>query len=101
MTALREPESRLRRAAKRPVSKPRRPAAGLIAALALIAFLAVAAIAPQLLATHDPFALDYPAALQSPSLAHWFGTDESGRDVYSRVIHGTRLSLLIGLGAAG
>jgi len=96
MTAIRETQSGQRV----PAPRRRRPPAGLLAALGLVAFLAVAALAPQLLATHDPYALDYPAALQSPSAAHWFGTDESGRDLYSRVIHGTRLSLLIGLGAA-
>jgi len=74
---------------------------GLYAAGALVVLLGLAAIAPQLLATSDPYALDYPAALQAPSWAHWFGTDESGRDLYSRIVYGTRESLLIGLGAAG
>jgi peptide/nickel transport system permease protein len=74
---------------------------GLYAAGLVVALLAVAAIAPQLLATHDPYELAYPDALQGPSLAHWFGTDESGRDLYSRVVFGARESLLIGLGAAG
>jgi peptide/nickel transport system permease protein len=71
-----------------------------VVSAALLAVFAVAALAPQLLATHDPFALDYPAALRAPSAAHWFGTDESGRDLFSRVVHGARLSLSIGLGAA-
>jgi peptide/nickel transport system permease protein len=74
---------------------------GLYAAGLLAVLLAVAAIAPQLLATHDPYALAYPDALQGPSWAHWFGTDESGRDLYSRVVFGARESLSIGLGAAG
>jgi peptide/nickel transport system permease protein len=87
-----------------PVAKPtrrsgRRPwglyLAGLVAVL-----LAIAAFAPQLLATHDPYALDYAHALSGPSWANWFGTDESGRDLYSRVVFGARESLLIGLGAA-
>jgi len=73
---------------------------GLYAALALVLFLAIAVLAPQLLATHDPYALAYPEALQGPSPAHLFGTDESGRDLYSRVVYGSRDSLLIGLGAA-
>ncbi|MFC5502541.1 ABC transporter permease [Lysinimonas soli] len=72
---------------------------GLYLAGALVVLLAIAVIAPQLLATHDPVALDYPAALRGPSWAHWFGTDESGRDLYSRVVFGARESLLIGLGA--
>ena len=74
---------------------------GLYAAGLLVVLLAVAAIAPQLLATHDPFALDYAHALRGPSWANRFGTDESGRDLYSRVVFGARESLLIGLGAAG
>ena len=73
---------------------------GLYAALALVLFLALAVIAPGVLATHDPYALAYAEALQGPSITHIFGTDESGRDLYSRVIFGTRDSLTIGLGAA-
>lgn len=74
---------------------------GLVAALAVVAFLAVASAAPQLLATHDAYALDLGSALQAPSFAHLFGTDEQGRDLYSRVVFGTAQSLGIGLGAAG
>jgi peptide/nickel transport system permease protein len=74
---------------------------GLYGAIAFVALLAMAAVAPQLLATHGPFELDYAASLHGPSFAHWFGTDESGRDLYSRVVFGTRESLAIGLGAAG
>ncbi|MFF1632860.1 ABC transporter permease [Leifsonia sp. NPDC058248] len=73
---------------------------GLYLAIGFAVLVTVAAVAPQLLATHSPTALDYPAALQPPSWAHWFGTDESGRDLYSRVVYGARESLLIGLGAA-
>jgi peptide/nickel transport system permease protein len=87
-----------------PIAAPRPPARprpwGLYVAGLLALLLAIAAIVPQLLATHDPFALDYAHALQGPSIRHWFGTDESGRDLYSRVIYGARESLLIGLGAA-
>lgn len=72
----------------------------LVLSVAVVGVLGVAALAPQVLATHDPFASDYAAALQPPSLAHLFGTDESGRDLYSRVIWGARESLLIGVGAA-
>jgi peptide/nickel transport system permease protein len=74
---------------------------GLYVAGVLAVLLAIAAVAPQLLATHDPYALDYSHALHAPSWANWFGTDESGRDLYSRVVFGARESLLIGLGAAG
>jgi len=73
---------------------------GLVAALALVAFLALAVIAPGILATHDPFALSLSESLQSPSAAHLLGTDEQGRDLYSRIIFGARESLVIGVGAA-
>lgn len=68
---------------------------------AVLAVLAVAAIAPGLLATHDPLLTDVRGALQPPSPAHWFGTDQSGRDVYSRVVHGAGRSIGIGLLATG
>jgi peptide/nickel transport system permease protein len=73
---------------------------GLLTALLLTVLLAIAAIAPGMLAPHGPTALDYASALRPPSPAHWFGTDESGRDLFSRVVYGARDSLLIGLGAA-
>ncbi len=73
----------------------------LSAAGAVLALIAVAAIAPGLLATHDPLVTDVRASLQPPSAAHWFGTDQSGRDVYSRVIFGAGRSVGIGLLATG
>lgn len=56
--------------------------------------LAVAAFAPWL-ATHDPYAQELSRALQAPGAAHWLGTDEFGRDVYSRLVHGSRITLYI------
>jgi peptide/nickel transport system permease protein len=73
---------------------------GLYLAVAFAVLLLVAVVAPQVLTTHLPTAIDYQAALQPPSLAHPFGTDESGRDLYTRVVWGARDSLTIGLGAA-
>lgn len=73
----------------------------LYAAVVVIGFFIVAAIAPSLLQTHDPLAIDLTAPLQAPSLAHWFGTDQSGRDLYSRIVQGAGQSLTIGLGATG
>ena len=76
----------------------RAPPAILSVGLALVALWAgVAAFAPWI-ATHDPFAIDFQALLQPPSTAHWFGTDNTGRDVFSRTVHGARLALYIGLG---
>ncbi len=64
---------------------------------AVLVVIAVAAVAPGLLATHDPLSTDVRAALQPPSAAHWFGTDQSGRDVYSRVVFGAGRSVGIGV----
>lgn len=70
---------------------------GLSLAGAVLALIAVAAVVPGLLATHDPLLTDVRATLQPPSAAHWFGTDQSGRDVYSRVVYGAGRSVGIGL----
>jgi peptide/nickel transport system permease protein len=60
-----------------------------------VLFLAVAVLAGSL-ATHQPTRLDPPNRLQPPGARNLFGTDEFGRDVYSLVLHGSRLSLLVG-----
>jgi peptide/nickel transport system permease protein len=58
----------------------------------LIAMTIVALAAP-LLAPHDPRSTDLSATYQNPSVEHWFGTDEVGRDIASRIIWGARVSL--------
>jgi len=58
-------------------------------------FALLAAFAPWL-APQDPAHIDLPARLAPPSLAHWMGTDELGRDLFSRVIYGARISMLVG-----
>lgn len=73
------------------------PVSVLVSTLVALFFI-VAAIAPALLSTHSPFDTDLLDALASPSRAHLLGTDDIGRDLYSRIIWGTRESLLIGLG---
>lgn len=73
---------------------------GVAGALILVSIVAVAVLAP-VFATHDPAALDASARLQSPSGEHWFGTDNLGRDTYSRVVYGSRTSLFISLSAVG
>nr|WP_253375279.1 ABC transporter permease [Okibacterium sp. HSC-33S16] len=64
-----------------------------------VLFLLVATVAPGAISWIDPNAISAREAFQPPSLAHWFGTDESGRDIYSRVVAGTSTSLLIGVSA--
>lgn len=76
--------------------RTRRNPPAVLAAL-YIAVMLVAAAAPHLFTAHDPYALSALERLQPPSRAHLFGTDEVGRDVYARVIHGTRLTLSLSL----
>lgn len=66
--------------------------------IGLMVFLALTA---DFLTPYDPNYQDYSAFRQAPSLDHPFGTDQVGRDVYSRVIYGTRISLLVGVVAVG
>ncbi|WP_259400351.1 ABC transporter permease [Roseovarius sp. SCSIO 43702] len=65
--------------------------------VALVAVWGLIALCAPLLATHDPYAIDFEAILNPPDGRHWFGTDNVGRDTYSRVIYGARLALYIGL----
>lgn len=76
-----------------------RPTAGELVSVAIIAATIIAALLPRLLAPGDPLAISPLDAFQTPSWAHPFGTDESGRDIYTRVVHGAGQSLLIGLAA--
>jgi peptide/nickel transport system permease protein len=66
---------------------------GIILAIAMLAVFA------DVLAPHDPTAFAVRERFSPPSAAHWFGTDEFGRDVFSRVLTGARYSLAIGFGA--
>src|SRR5258707_13170925 len=61
----------------------------------LIAFLAVTALAAQWVAPYDPIEQVLPDRLLSPSFRHWMGTDQFGRDVFSRLIYGSRISLAV------
>src|SRR4051812_41899724 len=66
-----------------------------LGSLLLLAIVLVAIFAP-LIAPGDPQALDPIRRLRPPSREHWFGTDMYGRDVFTRTIHGSRISLLVG-----
>ena len=65
----------------------------------MFAFLLGSAVLGPSLVPYDPLATDSANALQAPSLAHWFGTDNLGRDIFSRVIVATRLDLIISVAA--
>ncbi|KJC43492.1 ABC transporter permease [Bradyrhizobium sp. LTSP849] len=70
-------------------------AAGLIIMIAFV----FTAIFADFIARYDPLTIDAARALARPSLAHWMGTDSFGRDVFSRIIHGARISLAVGIGS--
>jgi peptide/nickel transport system permease protein len=72
----------------------------ILAGLILLGLMLLIAIAAPVFATDDPSRLDPIARLKPPSREHWFGTDQLGRDVYSRVIYGSRISLLVGFSVA-
>lgn len=63
--------------------------------LVVVVLLVAAALCAPWIATHDPLRQDLYATLQAPSAAHWFGTDEYGRDTFSRLIYGARTTLYI------
>jgi len=78
---------------------PVRP--GTAVPLLIVLLVTVAAIAPGVLTHRSPTAIDIEHTLLPPSLSHPFGTDDAGRDLYTRVVYGARESLGIGLGATG
>ena len=87
-----------------PAYKPKkisvwRRSPSLLVGVVLVALTCLVAAFPNVFAPGDPTAMDFLAMLQPPSAEHWFGTDNYGRDIYTLVIHATRLDLLIGLGS--
>ena len=87
-----------------PVKKPRanalrrllrRPSAAI--GLIVIASFVIIALGAAFIAPYDPVATNFSTVRKAPSIAHWFGTDEIGRDVLSRVVYGARASLLAGV----
>jgi peptide/nickel transport system permease protein len=66
-----------------------------IGVVLILIFLIFALFAPWI-TPQDPAAIDLPGRLNLPSRSHWFGTDELGRDILSRIIYGARISLLVG-----
>jgi peptide/nickel transport system permease protein len=72
---------------------------GTLGGAIIVLLAAVAAFAP-LLATHNPLANNYGAMLTPPGAQHWLGTDAHGRDLYSRILYGSRTALMVGFGAS-
>jgi peptide/nickel transport system permease protein len=69
-------------------------------AIVVLLMLAVALLAP-LIVRFGPNEINAWAVLEPPSLKHWFGTDDLGRDVFSRIVYGAKISLQVGFVAAG
>lgn len=67
----------------------------IIFAVIVILCLAASSVSP-----YDPLKMDLRATLEAPSTAHWLGTDKIGRDIFSRILHGGRISIFVGLGSA-
>jgi peptide/nickel transport system permease protein len=67
--------------------------------LIIILLLAIMAIFAPFLAPYDPYEMDYALGISPPSNTHWLGTDSVGRDILSRIIYGSRTSLLVGISA--
>jgi len=59
--------------------------------------IALTAVSADFITTYDPIATDAAHTLARPSADHWFGSDHLGRDIYSRIVHGARVSLVVGL----
>lgn len=74
-----------------------RPRWTLVVGSASLLAMVLIAIVPHVFAPFDPIAMDYDAIMQPPSAAHWFGTDNFGRDMFSRVIWATRVDMQIAI----
>lgn len=68
-----------------------------IAGAAIVLALFLMAILAPLLSPYDPYLIDLDVMTQAPSKAHWLGTDQFGRDLLTRILYGTRISLVIGI----
>lgn len=68
--------------------------------LALVLIIAVTGLFAEVLAPYNPTANDFAAMTEPPSINHWLGTDQFGRDLLSRIIYGARTALIVGLSSA-
>ena len=95
-TAPDELESPARRALRRLMARK-----GAVAGCVVIAVFVVMALAAPFIAPYDPVATSWTLVRKAPSALHWFGTDDLGRDILSRVIYGARASLVAGAISVG
>jgi peptide/nickel transport system permease protein len=72
---------------------------GILLASVFLLWLGTAVLAPGLLAPGDPYAIEPARSFEAPGATAWFGTDDSGADNYTRIVHGAATSLYIGIGA--
>ncbi|MEB2669075.1 ABC transporter permease [Bordetella parapertussis] len=84
------------RRANRSWGKFRRNRIAMLGALIVLAFVVLALLAPWV-ASHDPFQTSFMTICKAPSAAFWMGTDELGRDIFSRMVYGARASLMAGM----
>ncbi|MCC2662862.1 MAG: binding-protein-dependent transport system inner rane component [Geminicoccaceae bacterium] len=71
-----------------------------VAGLAILALMTLLGVLAPWLGTVNPLSLDPVQRLKAPTEAHWFGTDSFGRDIYSRTVYGSRISLIVGISVA-
>src|SRR5258708_22894311 len=71
---------------------------GTIGLVIMVLFVWVA-LSADLISRYDPLSVDSAHRLASPDWRHWLGTDSFGRDVWSRIVHGARISLAVGIGS--
>lgn len=65
--------------------------------LVMVAILTIGALVVPLISPYDPYKINLAMKTTAPSLAHWLGTDELGRDLFTRLVYGARISLMIGI----
>lgn len=94
-TVLVDPAQKMRRPLAEFWRRFKKQKVALVAFVFIIALVLAAILAP-VLAPYDPSTPDYNAVLQGPSAGHWAGTDAYGRDIFSRIIWGARISLAVG-----
>jgi len=100
MSAQAEPIAAAPVAPRRAIWVLLRSPSGAVGLAIVLLLVAVALLAP-MIAPYDPYRMASGPRLAPPSWEHWMGTDQLGRDVFSRVVHGSRLTLMIGTIAVG